>query len=122
MIWVAKNLYFFNCLLDGAHTNDLKSLMRQPLLILFMTLMLHICQLWMPLLGLCSSGSFQREHDDTGNDDGATDKRSHVRDFPQHDKTDDGRDQRIDEHVVGHFAGAVCNSDRLASALGNTLR
>ena len=21
MIWVAKNLYFFNCLLDGAHTN-----------------------------------------------------------------------------------------------------
>ena len=20
MIWVAKNLYFFNCLLDGAHT------------------------------------------------------------------------------------------------------
>ena len=25
MIWVAKNLYFFNCLLDGAHTNDLKS-------------------------------------------------------------------------------------------------
>ena len=32
MIWVAKNLYFFNCLLDGAHTNDLKSLMRQPLL------------------------------------------------------------------------------------------
>ena len=22
MIWVAKNLYFFNCLLDGAHTTD----------------------------------------------------------------------------------------------------
>ena len=21
MIWVAKNLYFFNCLLDGAHTS-----------------------------------------------------------------------------------------------------
>ena len=21
MIWVAKKLYFFNCLLDGAHTN-----------------------------------------------------------------------------------------------------
>ena len=76
--------------------------------------MLHICQLWIPLLGLCSPGSFQCEHDDAGNDDGATDKCSHVRNFPQHDKTDDGRDQRIDEHVVGHFAGAVCNSDRLA--------
>ena len=25
MIWVAKNLYFFNCLLDGAHT-----IVRQP--------------------------------------------------------------------------------------------
>ena len=23
MIWVAKNLYFFNCLLDGAHTTPL---------------------------------------------------------------------------------------------------
>ena len=22
MIWVAKNLYFFNCLLDGAHTTQ----------------------------------------------------------------------------------------------------
>jgi hypothetical protein len=22
MIWVAKKLYFFNCLLDGAHTTD----------------------------------------------------------------------------------------------------
>lgn len=22
MIWVAKNLYFFNCLLDGAHTTE----------------------------------------------------------------------------------------------------
>ena len=22
MIWVAKNLYFFNCLLDGAHTKQ----------------------------------------------------------------------------------------------------
>ena len=22
MIWVAKNLYFFNCLLDGAHTRE----------------------------------------------------------------------------------------------------
>ena len=28
MIWVAKNLYFFNCLLDGAHTK----LVRQPFL------------------------------------------------------------------------------------------
>lgn len=24
MIWVAKNLYFFNCLLDGAHTMNLQ--------------------------------------------------------------------------------------------------
>lgn len=24
MIWVAKNLYFFNCLLDGAHTRVLQ--------------------------------------------------------------------------------------------------
>ena len=24
MIWVAKNLYFFNCLLDGAHTKRFK--------------------------------------------------------------------------------------------------
>lgn len=24
MIWVAKNLYFFNCLLDGAHTRKLR--------------------------------------------------------------------------------------------------
>ena len=23
MIWVAKNLYFFNCLLDGAHTTGI---------------------------------------------------------------------------------------------------
>lgn len=26
MIWVAKNLYFFNCLLDGAHTIKLPGL------------------------------------------------------------------------------------------------
>ena len=26
MIWVAKNLYFFNCLLDGAHTRFDKKL------------------------------------------------------------------------------------------------
>ena len=25
MIWVAKNLYFFNCLLDGAHTKGERS-------------------------------------------------------------------------------------------------
>ena len=26
MIWVAKNLYFFNCLLDGAHTTLISSI------------------------------------------------------------------------------------------------
>ena len=26
MIWVAKNLYFFNCLLDGAHTTNVRQL------------------------------------------------------------------------------------------------
>lgn len=26
MIWVAKNLYFFNCLLDGAHTKTVDGL------------------------------------------------------------------------------------------------
>ena len=25
MIWVAKNLYFFNCLLDGAHTTSFRT-------------------------------------------------------------------------------------------------
>ena len=25
MIWVAKNLYFFNCLLDGAHTTIIQT-------------------------------------------------------------------------------------------------
>lgn len=39
MIWVAKNLYFFNCLLDGAHTRILATALffffREPIIHLF---------------------------------------------------------------------------------------
>ena len=47
MIWVAKNLYFFNCLLDGAHT-----IMRQPHLAYIFSKSIIPDQVWTEFVSL----------------------------------------------------------------------